>query len=813
MKQQPQQLLPQLSDTRREARNAKLGRALVIAVLAIVVVVLLFVVWAFNRVERVDDANEMMRILRKMWPNVSAFTVAYDAVQGRATNVTVDQNGRALIRENERTPVTSDGERFRLEAHGKIVYDKDGNGYTVTGITSVSFRCPKGHTGHDCRPVPLCSAGDAGKLKPLTYSQFNALRLYDASTLGSEITSALARNNKRKRRQADGGGDDSELLYPRIRVRCLDASGRFRLESCPRNELLDERLVCRPYDVCSDSVDGFRHNYPIGGGEKLQPNEYYVCRDDRSVRTKCTDEQSIWVDRDKMCEVANACTNQDNGTTLPIDGVANAYLVCEHGQPRRVDCEYGVRVTADGRRVCRRRTCVPRVERYTDKHLDYATNAVLCGGVDDETPIPVQCTTQQTGLRVPFAWQSDRDTTRFEIVVPNWPNSVFDEKTNKCRAVEQTADDPLLRDPVVEFRYTDLMRRPFPFDLRKRSYVCGPKQWRWDYAGSGQLVPAVAGRFYDDYFAETANPCHDSVLPGHSAPWYPIAVAKYLGQPPFCVFTRTDLPIDDEKWWPNLRDHGSLTTSNVGGLSTDDQSTQKRRTFWPFVLLPRDANGRVVRPKPSDIEIYAPRVKYDVENRLVLVTVERSRGVGPIGYRYNPESAVVGDVYDARLELVTYGLPDTAYLDDFVAFTIGSGSFAQPVMPPGTETVYEKSYPWPVEPVIDDFVDQQTIEYGIVWPLVSVDDVNVFANVYISKKVGVYAEITQDDGTVTRNVLDTPLYGRLRLTRQDPGPDPDNPTLVGDALVALVGFNVVVAYGVGTTTVTGQRLPIQLNIP
>lgn len=759
----------------------QLGRAIVYAVLAIVIVLLLLFVWSFNRVERINDANEMMRILRQQQPNVLAFAVSFDRNSQQATNVLLDQRGRALVKDTDKLPIRTSGAYFRLDPHGKVTYDD--TGYTVTGIVSNKFVCPNGFGGKDCALLPLCTPSDVGKLKPLTYSQFNALRLYEASALGDDISST------RRKRQTGG----QELLYPRIRVRCLNQFGAYRLESCPRNELLNENLECKPYDICTDSVDGYRHKLQIHPDQKLRPNQYYVCRDDRSVLAECADKDSVWVDRDKLCEISNVCTNLDDDTTLPADNNQNAYVTCQGGQPKLVQCEYGVEILSNGRRVCRRQTCVPSVERYEDTHLRYATSAVRCNG---EEPSQLNCTEQSSAKTFPFAWKSDKKDVQFNIVVPNWPDRVYDEQKLQCVTPDQSK---VLYNPVVTIRYTDIMPRPYSFDITARKFVCQPNQSYWDYAGTGNLLPnQPKGRYGVDYFLETAQPCHDNVSDASKAPWYPVSSIATTGSPPFLVQTYTDYVIKDKSLWPTFDDGN-------GNLVTDF-------TLWPYVLLPRDSNDKFLKPTPDQIAVYAPRIDFRPSQRCVAVTVTLATGVGPPGFKYAANDAEEPHS-DAPLQLTGFGTPNYNDRRDQLYFTIGSGKFDQPIMPPNSTKLYEERYPWPPSPTITSFADQETIVYGVVWPLVTNDEVNLFANVYFSRSKGFYSRTTNVDGSTSTTMLDVPLYCRLRLTRQNPDADPDYPTLLGDALADIVGFNVLVAYGRGSVLVTGQRLPLQLNIP
>lgn len=763
----------------RPASSTQLGRAIVYAILVTVIVLLLLLVWSFNRVERIEDANEMMRILRQQQPNILAFAVAYDRPTKQATNVLLDQNGRALVKNNDKAPVRTSGSYFRLDPHGDVRYDD--TGYTVTGIVSKKFVCPNGFSGKHCALSPLCDAADEGKLKPLTYAQFNALRLYEADALGNDVSPQA-----RRKRQTD------QYLYPRIRVRCIDRRGTYRLESCSRNEMLDENLQCKPYDICTDSVDGFRHKQQIHPDAKLRPNQYYVCRDDRSVLAECADKDSVWVDRDKLCEIANVCTNLDDGTTLPADNNPNAYVICQSGQPNLIQCEYGVELLSNGRRVCRRQTCVPSLDRYEDTNLRYVTAATTCKGAETNQ---VTCTTQTTGKKLHFEWKSDKKNVPFDIVVPNWPDRVYDEETQRCVEPEQ---QKILYNPVVSIRYTDIMPRSHSFDITQRRFICDAKQSYWDYAGTGKLMPQQPKGLYGvDYFVETAQPCHDKVSDASAAPWYPVSRIATTGSPPFLVQTYTDYIVKDQSLWPSL--------------PNADGDVAKERTLWPYVLLPRDSARRVKSAAPDEVAVYAPRVEFRPTQRCVTVTVTLATGIGPPGYRYVPNEQ--NNNSDVLLQLIDYGTPSYDERRDNLFFTIGSGRFDQPIMPPNSTLIYSDRYEWPVSPQIQSFSDQETIVYGVVWPIVPNEEVNLFANIYYSRSKGFYSRTSNLDGSTSTTQLDVPLYCRLRLTRQNPDADPDYPTLIGDALADIIGFNVLVEYGRGSVVVTGQRLPLQLTIP
>lgn len=458
--------------------------------LLVFMIISLLILYLLNRVRRTKDLNSLLKDLLSRQPSTIAFSLGYDRERGKYKNATITNEGGVKIR-YDANPIAHDGSFIILKEHGVVQPDKQTkNGYRISGMDLVHIKCPDGYEGFECKLKPLCSGADVGKYKPLTYTQFNGLGLY------SNTFRAKAISTRRKRRDA------SEQTHPRIRVHCLN-DGKYELQTCPDNELLNHDLKCVPYDICTDRIDGFKHNYKISANQAdLSDDQYYVCDGNVSVLRRCP-ESSVFSASNKICVSRSACFGKGDAT-IKID--ANNYIQCNNDLGTKVHCEHGVTENANGHLQCLYLTCKPSVFEKETTDLYYASGGVVC--VND-TAVEKMCDTSP--IASPYRIKQTWAITEFNDPFSDWPKEIYDDSLGKCVSA---ANAKSIAKRLPDIRWTKLMPEVHKFDYEKRQFVCADGEYRIDYERNEIVPPLPVGRY-----VQTAAPCQSETLNVWQLPW------------------------------------------------------------------------------------------------------------------------------------------------------------------------------------------------------------------------------------------------------------------------------------------------------
>lgn len=498
--------------------------------LLVVLTLALLAVYVLNNVPQTSDLIKVFNTLLQQNPSTVAFSLGYDRQSGKYRNVytrpVADGQIEAYV-SWEPNPVNSDGKYVLDTDHGTIT-DRP-NGFEVAGVNGTQFTCPDGYEGSRCQPSPLCSSEDyaLAKTKLLTYTQFNALNLYENTF--ARTTADLV---------------ETEATHPRIRVQCLQ-TGAYELQVCPDNKLLDPTTVqCREYDICQDRTNGYKHNYRIDStSAALHNDEYYLCADNKSVLKKCED-RTVFSITNQGCIVESVCYNRGKDQIL-VDN--NHYIQCRADTGRKVYCEHGVQKNGNVL-SCKIKICKPYTLRYNDGILNYVYGQNVCDDQDKATL--TVCDNTPTDKSYSYKWAE-----QFQLSLANWPTTVLDETTRTCVA---PTDDIIMDTATVDLAWSSAMHTAHTFNVRKQEYVCtGAKdKYRWDYI-AGAVVPAPAR---SDMFVDAAAPCQSTAVANKKTVWWLLA-NSYAGAhtvdtyppdttPPLVYAVRLTFDSRQDDFWP-----------------------------------------------------------------------------------------------------------------------------------------------------------------------------------------------------------------------------------------------------------------------
>lgn len=436
---------------------------IVFCALCIILAFIIISIYIVNRIPYTSDVQQLAKGILKIDPTIRNFTLGQVEATKKFQNVVLANDGKIQVVSND-YPIRKNGTLYILKSHGQVFEHE--NGFRIEGLDTIHFKCPDGYSGYTCQLDNICTDDDiAGTLKPLTQTQFNALQLYRNDPQTALVVDTITRTVE-------------DLHHPRLRIKCLDNMGNFQLQACPDNSLLDEHLQCRIYDICQDSLNGYKHTYHIDSGETLLPNEYYICRNNRSEKMQCTNG-TVFSDILKSCISQSVCVGKGASATLPL--TETSYIQCRNDVGIRIECPDGVVNNVEtGTLSCKHILCRPKTLKYSDNLLKYNYGEVTC------TPEGVAHTTLCDTDKNPKIYTLDW-AERSTYTLDNWPMEIL--RDGKC--IPASHDDLTLFDDekpsVVSLRYTNAMPDEHPYNLKTRQFECPPETAkRWDYDAQQQ---------------------------------------------------------------------------------------------------------------------------------------------------------------------------------------------------------------------------------------------------------------------------------------------------------------------------------------
>lgn len=539
---------------------------MLLLILVIVLIILLVTIYLLGIVTRSKSLNETFHILLLNDPLTRAFTLGKSKTYpDKFTNCFMDDKTGNIYTLDEDAPIDLRGRHIVLNNdHGRII-DVPTGGYQITGIDLTTFSCPDGYVGATCEPRALCEPHiDDNKLKPLTISQFNQLNLYkNVFPLNADtaLTNAQVMN------------------HPRLRVQCL-TDGKYKLEACPENELLDNNLQCNIYDICQDKMTGYKHNYPINNHE-LSSDEYYICRNSVSVLTKCADH-TIFNKANNGCIADDVCKGRDS-QQIAVD--TTHYIQCNDDRTQTIHCVNGIVTDAStGLMSCKTKNCKPHKFIKENALLRYTYGEIKCDENDNESTI--LCNVKDTMHTQPYEWGS-----KFTFDFKTWPSEVLNQTGTACTKDIETDGQFSIRDDArTKFRWSNAMYGSHYFNPKTSQFYCDTT-YRWDYLNN-KLIPEPESKLL---FIDSASPCPEAVIPSIATLW--------LGIDNIVHFPQNKIPI--------------IYGAPVGSASFEENE-DATQYLWP----------RYIKSKQVYI---GTTMSYDLESRTFLVSTF-SDTLPPIGF-------------------------------------------------------------------------------------------------------------------------------------------------------------------------------------
>lgn len=438
---------------------------------------ILLILHMAQKTKQTTDLKVIYKKLLKNNPRTIAWTFGWIEKRNSYKNVYVNndknvENYYAFDVKYENHPIAFDGKPLLIDnTHGVVT--SHSSGFSISGVNSdMPFNCPSGYSGPECQQSSLCDAKEAGTYKLLSRDQFKTLNLYNYT--GSSLYVH----------------EDEYPYHQRLRVKCLNETGKFDIEACADNKLVDRDTVqCKIYDLCNDRLDGHKHNYPIAENESpLNVKQYYVCETNKSVLRECTHD-TVFSNVNMGCIAQNKCYGLGEKRLVLDD---ESYLQCsgDIGQIKR--CKYGVGLHYETP-YCMVPKCIPRTYSYDDGLLRFITGMVWCD--ENDNAHQELCDERANKKEYRYTWGTQPDVV---VRIPNWPHSVFDETRRIC--VEPTMDGIMVPNAYIKVQWTNNMKKSHDFDVRTKRFVCQPKDnlLQLDYV-KHRLIPDidVTGKFVD----------------------------------------------------------------------------------------------------------------------------------------------------------------------------------------------------------------------------------------------------------------------------------------------------------------------------
>lgn len=398
----------------------------------------------------------------------------------------------------EQYPTDIFGKLSILSTHGKII-DKV-NGFEVTGIGSnFTFGCPKNYEGPTCKIKPLCSDSDYENERtlPINYDQFSSLKLY-------QYSKSIQQEKTRKVRFI------TDKYHERIKVKC-NKNKTFTLKACQPNRLLDfQTLKCQVYDLCNDRFDGFKHNFPISENDQdLKNNEYYLCKNNKSIRSRC--ENNTLFSRERQgCVENNVCLGK-NRTRILND--ANSYIQCSKDWGELINCPRGIETKDDEIRCKPQVSCKPQIYYHDNSLLRYAYEAKLCPDIEGERiPDPINCGSETKMIEFERTWPNGPKTS----IKFSHPISIYDKNKKQCRPPIWNGEisEIMKPDGYLLFHYTNLMNSKYKYSITKKQFICSDDtNFYWNYdTETFRNYKTNEVLLGSNIFADTSFPCHTKYL-------------------------------------------------------------------------------------------------------------------------------------------------------------------------------------------------------------------------------------------------------------------------------------------------------------
>lgn len=281
-----------------------------ISLVGFFILILIYYVFIYQKPETPFDV--FLRLIRHNQETILAFTYKKTG-PNEYLNYYINED-LELEPRVESFPVTFDSLPVQEQMYHGIISDTN-NGFLVSGI-EFPFRCPSGwiYENGKCKLEKICQESDVNVFKGISYYQFN-----------------------------EAFNRSSDRFHPRLYVDC----NTTEIKNCAINELYvggeslrNDYQPCEPYDLCQDMLTMTTHNFPIFVGDKLGPNQFYICQNGRSDLRTCPENTQFSRTQNGCIPVSRCFDREDNFTIYTGD--PNQFVLCMNGQENVVRCGNGV---------------------------------------------------------------------------------------------------------------------------------------------------------------------------------------------------------------------------------------------------------------------------------------------------------------------------------------------------------------------------------------------------------------------------------------------------------------------------------------
>lgn len=536
--------------------------------LCIICMIVILFYYILNIVQKELDPLKLFLLIQKQDYDARAFTLRYDKTKQKYENYFFADD-LSFKQSYDSYPVDKTGKLITTvyDKHGDVKYTES-NGYKISGILT-SFACPEGYEGPTCQLKPLCrDPEDNDKLLLLTDIQFNALQLFQDN---SKFINSMSRRRGRRRRRKR----KTPLYHNRLFIQCK-TKGDYEIKSCPINKLLDfNTMKCNLYDICEDHLDGYKHNYSIKDSDKpLAANEYYLCSNNKSVKTKCSDG-SVFSIINGGCIQENICYNKGDAT-ISIDD--KNYIQCNNDTGIKKYCSHGVMTLPNGSLSCKTEPCKPQIFSTGTQETSYDYGGIICDDEDNEKMI--LCDQKLIKRTWNYKWSVD-----ISINI-DWPRAVY--SNHNC--IKPT--DKIITNPIVKTKWTQLMHDDWDWDILKECFVCPNDSYTWDY-NKDILFKGneIIGRDSYKYFQyDSSQPCQSNTF----IPPYSLFKHRTWYKPIRFATIRIYMQAEQFHMWPvKIKNEYHVDTCSYDTKSRLMKITRSVSDKPPFGFQKTDKDGKL----------------------------------------------------------------------------------------------------------------------------------------------------------------------------------------------------------------------------
>lgn len=475
---------------------------IILLFLQIILLYLFYVFLSKGKNKNTKNELETFKLLLIKEPTTKAFNAGYDKIKKLFKNVyLITEKETSEIKTSikyETFPVLSSGDALNTYNHGKIIDNLSENNFTILGLNNnVPIPCPlEIYSGKGCLDKIVCTKEECQKnrKKLLNYMLFNSVGFYEQFKFFNDSEFKRLHDDKDKNLQ----------YHPKLWIQCfMSQNGNtpdWALLKCTKeNEILNvESIECQDSDICINKVNGFKHNLKISPNDQpLKPNEYYMCKNNKSEKQICEDEKTIFSEAQNGCIFESKCFGLGD-IEIKID--EHSYVKCSNDLGIIINCPDGVVELEPNNYSCKTKKCQESVKIFENFYLKYEYAKTRC--IDDEPHI-IDCRLNDSYTKnIEIKWY---ETTDF-IKIENYPRQILSASREFCTS-DFHESNVLKKSATAYIRYTEIMPEEHLFNLYEMQYVCPePDTYQWNY-DLYVVIPQYPNGMDNHKFLDSVKPC------------------------------------------------------------------------------------------------------------------------------------------------------------------------------------------------------------------------------------------------------------------------------------------------------------------